>query len=96
MFAAATAERLRPAYNRFHKRTNQGNVAMLAEAMSALWSSIMGEPEDLESQLTLLDELSIGEEEEEDWVAETGLAENAVSGVGCSTTSRCRGVDRCS
>jgi hypothetical protein len=76
LFAAAAAQRLIPAYERFHQKTGKGDPLVLKRALEHLWSSIFGASEDLEGDLRELEGLRPAES---DWSVETGLAENAVS-----------------
>jgi uncharacterized protein YjaG (DUF416 family) len=82
-FAAACAERLRPAYLAYAARTSRGDPSMLEALLDRLWS-------DLEGQSMTDDELSaavdaslalVPDEDEKPWVIERDYAEDAASAL---------------
>jgi hypothetical protein len=81
VFAATCAERLLPAYARFHQKTGLGDPATLRLTLDAAWAQIQEDQESLaEGYRETLDALTPGECA--DWSVETGLAENAAASVG--------------
>jgi uncharacterized protein YjaG (DUF416 family) len=82
-FAAACAERLLPAYRRFHEQTGRGEPQALAVALATLWRQLAGQEvpaAELERQarraVALLDEPAEGE-----WSELSPYAEDAVAAV---------------
>lgn len=80
LFAVACAERLVPAYEQFAERTGEGDPQMVRTAVAHLWARLGGQRSaDLETEREAMEALV--PREDESWVIEAGLAENATACV---------------
>jgi uncharacterized protein YjaG (DUF416 family) len=89
LFAALIAERLFPLYALFSERTGQGDRARLREALDAAWAAIDGafvDPAELARLQDVAEELVPAEDD--DWVVESGFAENAAAAVAYALRTR--------
>jgi uncharacterized protein YjaG (DUF416 family) len=94
VFAATCAERLIPAYERFHQSAGQGDPATLRLLLDAVWAHVQRGEELLtaEGYQGRLDAVTPGESD--DWSVEFGLAENAAAAVGYAVDAAIEGDPR--
>jgi uncharacterized protein YjaG (DUF416 family) len=89
LFGALTAERLFPLYELFAERAGQGDPGRLREALDTAWGAIDGvlvDPAELERQQEAAEDLV--PEEDDDWVTESGYAQNAAAAVAYALRTR--------
>jgi Protein of unknown function (DUF416) len=89
LFAALIAERLFPLYELFAQRSGQGDVARLQEALDAAWAAVDGAFVD-PAELARLQDVAetLVPAEDEDWVPESGYAQNAAAAVAYALRTR--------
>jgi uncharacterized protein YjaG (DUF416 family) len=90
VFAAACAERLKPAYEKFSKETGRGNPAKLAAILSQLWEDLEGNelsPSQLQEGIESCMEL-IPQEDDGPWIPAQAVAEDAAAALAYAL--RCR------
>lgn len=90
VFAAASAERLVPAYTSFSRRTGRGDATTLAAVLERLWQDVQGNRMDARQvQENVVMSLSlIPQEDSGPWVSEQAWAEDAAAAVAYAL--RCR------
>jgi len=91
VFAATCAERLMPAYAKFAEVSNRGAPGALQDALRALWQDLLGEKslqtDEIAALVAAVTE-QIPDEDEEPWVDEQAVAQDAASAVAYAL--RCR------
>src|SRR5882724_3878028 len=93
-FAAACAERLLPAYDRFSTQTKTGDALTLEQILRRLWIDLSGEAmsdEEVERQIQACMEL-IPKEDDGPWVPEQAAAEDAAAALAYALRCRQNGL----
>ena len=88
-FGASCAERLFPAYLKFHEESAAGNPAALRTALDRLWADLVGEQMTGDELKALADQCeALVPEEDESWTEQAGLAQHAAAAAAYAL--RCR------
>jgi len=90
VFAAACAERLLPAYERFSRQTGRGDLPKLRGILNRLWDDVAGSPmtaAEIQSNIDAALQLTPAEDDGP-WVPEQAAAEDA--GAATAYALRCR------
>jgi uncharacterized protein YjaG (DUF416 family) len=89
LFAAASAERLFPLYERYAARTGQEALAQLRTALDAAWEAVGAEaaPEDLARWQEVAEAL-VPDEDDEGWVEDAAYGQNAAAAVAYALRTR--------
>ncbi|MEA2233927.1 MAG: hypothetical protein QOD83_3743 [Solirubrobacteraceae bacterium] len=92
LFAAASAERLFPLYERYAARTDQEALAQLRAALDAAWEAVAAEAatEDLARWQEVAEAL-VPDEEDEGWVEDAAYGQNAAAAVAYALRTRLTG-----
>jgi uncharacterized protein YjaG (DUF416 family) len=90
VFAAASAERLVPAYTSFSRRTGRGDATTLAAVLERLWLDVQGNRMDARQvqENVVMSLCLIPQEDSGPWVSEQAWAEDAAAAVAYAL--RCR------